>query len=460
MTVAATTLSKRPSVRTPIPGPESGRLLARQETRESNARTYPRRLPIGIARASGSYVEDVDGNIFVDFLTGAGTLALGHNHPEVVDAVERAAGEFSHGLDFPTELKDEFVSLQLSLLPDEMQGRTKIQFCGPTGANAVDAAIKLCKTATGRADVVAFRGAFHGSTHSAMSVTGLVSQMEPVANRMPGVHFFPYPYAYRWPAALHPETCGTQCLHYLESALKDPLGGIPRPAAVIMEVVQAEGGVLPAPVDFVRGVRRVTRELDIPLIVDEIQSGCGRTGSWFAFEQYGIVPDAILASKALGGIGMPIAVVMYDERLDVWGPGAHTGTFRGNHLAFAAGIAATRIIERDGVLGNVNELGTYVLDRLEAFQRGHDIVGDVRGKGLLIGLEIVEPATSRADPEAAAEIQRRSLERGLILELGGRYDAVVRLLPPLNVSRETLDQALEILETVISEVAARVERAV
>jgi diaminobutyrate-2-oxoglutarate transaminase len=452
------TLPKRPSVRTAIPGPGSEHLLARQEIRESNARTYPRRLPIAIKRASGSYVEDVDGNVFIDFLTGAGVLALGHNHPEVVEAVEKQLRQFSHGLDFPTEVKDEFVSLQLSLLPAEMRERTKIQFCGPAGANAVDAAIKLCKTATGRADVVAFQGAFHGSTHSAMSVTGLISQKEPVANRMPGVHFFPYPYAYRWPVTLHPDTCSVQCLHYLESALKDPLGGIPRPAAVIMEVVQAEGGVIPAPLDFVRGVRRVTRELDIPLIVDEIQSGCGRTGTWYAFEQYGIVPDAILASKALGGIGMPIAVVFYDERLDTWAPGAHTGTFRGNQLAFAAGIAAARIIQRDRVLENVNELGEYALARLEALQSEHGLIGDVRGKGLLIGVEIVEPATQRADQAAALAIQRRALEHGLILELGGRYDAVLRLLPPLNLSRETLDQALEILEAVIGEVAAQTER--
>jgi diaminobutyrate-2-oxoglutarate transaminase len=456
--MTTTALPKRPSVRTSLPGPGSRRLLERQEARESNARTYPRRLPIAIARGSGSYVEDVDGNVFIDFLTGAGVLALGHNHPEVVEAVEKQLSQFCHGLDFPTEVKDEFVSLQLSLLPEEMRERTKIQFCGPTGANAVDAALKLCKTATGRGDVVAFGGAFHGSTHSAMSVTGSVSQKAPVANRMPGVHFFPYPYEYRWPLTLHPETCGAQCLNTFESALKDPLGGIPKPAAVIMEVIQAEGGVIPATTDFVRGVRRVTHELDIPLIVDEIQSGCGRTGTWYAFEQYGIVPDAILASKALGGIGMPIAVVFYDGRLDTWEPGAHTGTFRGNHLAFAAGISAARIIQRDRVLDNVNELGAYALARLHALRETHGLVGDVRGKGLLIGIEMIEPGTQRADPEAAAAIQRGALERGLIVELGGRYDAVVRLIPPLNVTRETLDQALEILESVIGGVAAKLER--
>jgi diaminobutyrate-2-oxoglutarate transaminase len=235
--------------------------------------------------------------------------------------------------------------------------------------------------------------------------------------------------------------------------LKDPLGGIQKPAAVLMEVVQAEGGAIPAPIEFVRGVRRVTRELDIPLIVDEIQSGCGRTGTWFAFEQYGIVPDVILASKALGGIGMPIAAVFYDERLDTWAPGAHTGTFRGYQPAFAAGVAAARIIERDGILQDVRRLGGYALGRLETLRDAHELVGDVRGRGFLLGVELIEPETGAPNGSAARQVQRRALEQGLILELGGREDAVLRLLPPLNVSRETLDDALEILETAIGEVA-------
>ena len=249
----------RPRVTTPIPGPRSQLLLDRQAERESNARTYPRRLPIALAQAAGSYVEDVDGNVFIDFLTGAGVLALGHNHPEVVEAVERQLRKLCHGLDFPTELKDEFVTLQLSLLPPEMRDEMKIQFCGPAGANAVDAALKLCKTATGRSEVVSFQGGFHGSTHSAMAVTGNVAQKTPVANFMPGVHFFPYPYPYRSAIPLADGvSAGEACLHYFERVLTDPNGGVTRPAAVIMEMVQAEGGVIPAPTDFVQGVRRVT----------------------------------------------------------------------------------------------------------------------------------------------------------------------------------------------------------
>ena len=444
----------RPRVATPIPGPRSRVLLDRQAERESNARTYPRRLQIAIARAEGSYVEDVDSNVFIDFLTGAGVLALGHNHPEVVEAVERQLHVLCHGLDLPTEIKDEFVSLQLSLFPEEMRDDLKIQFCGPAGANAVDAALKLCKTATGRGEIIAFQGAFHGSTHSAMAVTGLVSQKSPVQNYMQGVHFFPYPYPYRSSLPLaNGVSAGEACLHYFESVLTDPSGGVPLPAAVILEIVQAEGGVIPAPTEFVQGIRRVTRELGIPLIVDEIQTGCGRTGTWFAFEQHGIVPDVVLASKALGGIGMPIAVVFYDKRLDVWAPGAHTATFRGNQLAFAAGVAAARIMERDGILENVRRQGAYAIERLQELEGRYDCIGEVRGVGLMIGLELVDPLTGAGDSELARAIQRGALERGLILELGGRGDCVVRLLPPLNITRETLDQALEILTTVFASVA-------
>jgi diaminobutyrate-2-oxoglutarate transaminase len=197
----------------------------------------------------------------------------------------------------------------------------------------------------------------------------------------------------------------------------------------------------------------VTRELGIPLIVDEVQTGCGRTGTWFAFQQHGIVPDVVLASKALGGMGMPIAIMLYDESLDVWSPGAHTGTFRGNQLAFAAGVAAGRIMERDGILERVRSLGEYALARLDELVQEHEIAGEARGSGLMLGLEMVDPATGAPDGDAARALQRAVLERGLIVELGGRDDAVVRLLPPLNVSQATLDQALAIIADALADLA-------
>jgi diaminobutyrate-2-oxoglutarate transaminase len=439
-----------PHVHGDLPGPRSADLLSKQSRRESNARVYPRHFPIAIADAAGSFVRDLDGNVFIDFLDGAGVLPLGHNHPELIQAVTEQLGVLSHGLDFPTPVKDAFTDAQLSMLSPAMRSRVKVHFCGPTGANAVDAALKLCKTATGRGDVISFQGGFHGTTHATMALSGPVSTKAPVRNGVPGIHFFPYSSCSRCPVDLTPETCATNCVHYLEQSLQDPNGGIPLPAAVVLEMVQGEGGVVPAHPDFVRRVRALTRALDIPLVVDEVQTGCGRTGTWFAFEQYDIEPDVIIASKALSGIGAPVAIILYDERLDVWAPGAHTGTFRGNQLAFAAGVETIRIFRRDDVLGNVRRRGeqiAWALNRL----RDHPWVRDVRGLGLMWGIELADPRDKRPAGELASEIQTAALRRGLILELGGRRDCVVRMLPPLNVTEELIDTACGILLETLKE---------
>jgi diaminobutyrate-2-oxoglutarate transaminase len=439
-----------PWVHGDLPGPRSAELLSRQQRWESNARTYPRHLPIAIEEAAGSFVQDMDGNVFIDFLCGAGVLPLGHNPPELVDVVTKQLNRLTHALDLATPAKDAFIEAQLSMLPPGMRNRMKIHFCGPTGANAVDAAIKLCKTATGRGDIVAFQGGFHGSSHAAMAVTGLVEQKAPVPNGMPGVHFFPYSYCTRCPLGLTPDTSATNCVGYLERSLVDANGGIPLPAAVIMELVQGEGGVVPARADFARRVRALTRDLDIPLIVDEVQTGCGRTGTWYAFEQYDIEPDIIVASKGLSGIGTPVAIIMYDERLDVWAPGAHTGTFRGNQLAFAAGAELVRIVRRDDVLGNVWRRAAQISHRLAVLEK-HPWVREVRGRGLMWGVELADPLDGRPAGKLARRVQANALRQGLILEAGGREDCVVRLLPPLNVTAEVVDTACSILITALDE---------
>ncbi|MFF1462170.1 aspartate aminotransferase family protein [Streptomyces sp. NPDC058330] len=448
----------QPRISTEIPGPLSQELLKRQADRESNARSYPRRLPIAVARAEGSLIEDLDGNVFLDCLAGAGVLSLGHGHPELVAVAERQMKTFVHGLDLPTQVKDDFVEEQLSMLPEPMRRSTRIQFCGPTGANAVDAAVKLCKTYTGRGDIVSFQGGFHGSTHAAMALTGLVEQKSPIANGMPGVHFFPYSSCHRCPLGLRRESCDTNCATYLERSLEDPNGGVDKPAAVILELVQGEGGVIPADPEFVRRVREVTRELDIPLVVDEVQTGCGRTGTWFAFEQYGIEPDVVIASKALSGMGLPAAVIMYDERLDTWAPGAHSGTFRGNQMAFATGAETIRIVRRDDVLGNVRARGAQLTARLDALRERCAWVADVRGRGLMLGIELADPETGERASALAGEVQAHALREGLILELGGRDDCVVRLLPPLVITEAEADFAADVLDRVLARLTVRPAR--
>jgi diaminobutyrate-2-oxoglutarate transaminase len=441
-----------PHVSGALPGPLSASYLARQQQRESSARTYPRHLPIAIDEAAGSFVRDVDGNVFIDFLAGAGVLSLGHNHPDLVRVVTEQLSRHTHGLDFPTPAKDAFTEAQFSMLPAGMRDRMRIHFCGPTGANAVDAALKLCKTATGRGDIVSFQGGFHGSSHAAMAVTGLVEQKSPVPNGVPGVHFFPFSHCGHCPLDLRPDTCTTNCIGYAEHALTDSNGGIPLPAAVILELLQGEGGVVPATLDFVQRLRALTRDLDILLVVDEVQTGCGRTGTWFAFEQYGIEPDVIVASKALSGIGQPVAIILYDERLDTWAPGAHTGTFRGNQLAFAAGTEAVRIFRRDDILGNVRQREQQI-GQLLAPLRQLPVVRDIRGVGLMWGVELADPDTGHPAGQLARQVQRRALHHGLILECGGRSDCVVRMLPPLNVTADVVAMACRILVESIHEVA-------
>ncbi len=226
------------------------------------------------------------------------------------------------------------------------------------------------------------------------------------------------------------------------------------PAAVIMEIVQGEGGAIPADLHFVRQVRSVTRRLGIPLIIDEVQTGCGRTGTWFAFEQYGIEPDVVVASKALSGMGMPAAVILYDEKLDVWAPGAHTGTFRGNQLAFAAGVEAIKVVRRDNVMGNVQERGKQLTARLQELRALTPYVADVRGLGLMLGMELADPETGVPATALAKAVQQGAVHRGLIVELGGREDCVVRMLPPLNVTAEQVDMAGDILAEALREALA------
>jgi diaminobutyrate-2-oxoglutarate transaminase len=438
-----------------VPGPNGRALLASQEANESSARTYPRRLPVAIAEASGSYVTDVDGRVYIDFLAGAGVLALGHNHPALVAAVQDQLTRLTHGLDFPTPVREEFKQNQLAMLPASMRGEMKIHFCGPTGSDAVEAAVKLCKKATGRGGLVAFQGSYHGSTQGAMSLTSETHPKEGLLNLLPGVHFAPYAYCHRCPLALRPDTCETNCAQLLASTLRDTHGGVPRPAAIIMELVQGEGGSIPAPAGFVRRVAGVARELDIPLIVDEVQTGCGRTGTWFAFEQYGIEPDVIIASKGLSGLGLPVSVILYRGRLDRWGPGSHIGTFRGNNLAFASGNAYLEVLRRENLLQNVRARGRHLLTALANLQRSTPLISDVRGLGLILGMEMAAwPAASVTAQQVAARVQRAALRRGLIVEVGGREDRVIRLLPPLNVTRRTVDDALAIIGSAVRAVQA------
>lgn len=434
--------------------------IDRQKITESGAMSYPRKFPFALKSGKGSWVEDVEGNRYLDVLCGAGTLALGHNDDEInktmVDLI--GSGIPLHTLDLTTPVKDEFVTKIMSLLPEGMQGNSKIQFCSPSGSDAVDAAIKLCKTATGRDNVIAFSGAYHGMGHGALALTGTLGAKEQVTGLMSGVHFLPYPYSYRCPFGLGGEAGERAAANYFERILKDPESGITKPAAVILEPIQGEGGVIPAPVEFLKTVRRVTRELDIPLIVDEIQCGVGRSGKFFAFEYADIEPDVILVSKAIGG-SQPLAVVIYNKNLDKWEAGAHAGTFRGNQLAMKAGLVVMNRVADSHFLEDVNKKGTFIREGFLNLKEKYNIIGDVRGKGLMVGIEIINPKETTdhlgAHPgsgELAVKLQAECFKRGLIMEKGGRHGAVMRCLCALNITMDELQIMFNKFEEALIEV--------
>lgn len=433
---------------------EKGPLLARQEARESNARSYPRRLPLALKRAHGIYVEDVEGRVFMDCLAGAGTLALGHNHPVVIQAIRDVLDDELplHTLDLTTPVKDRFVQDLFEVLPPEFARQAKVQFCGPTGADAVEAALKLVKTATGRGTILSFQGAYHGMTQGALALMGSLGPKRPLNGTLQGVQFLPFPYDYRCPFGLGGDAGVQAGMNYIESVLTDPEGGVPRPAGMIFEAVQGEGGVIPAPNAWVRGMRDLTTRTGVPLIIDEVQSGFGRTGKWFAFEHSGITPDVIVLSKAIGG-SLPLSVVVYREELDQWQPGAHAGTFRGNQMAMAAGSATMRFIREEALHEHAARVGQRLMGQLTQLKSDYPQIGDVRGRGLMIGIELIDreqhAGTSdrlpgSAAPALASAIQAECLKRGLILELGGRHGSVVRLLPPLIITEAQADRLVDI----------------
>ncbi|MGE3620508.1 MAG: diaminobutyrate--2-oxoglutarate transaminase family protein [Acidimicrobiia bacterium] len=439
-------------------------LLARQSRRESSARSYPRRLPVALVAGRGSTVVDTTGRTYIDCLAGAGALALGHHHPVVTEALQAAlqAEVPLTTLDLTTPVKDAFVEELFSVLPPSLaDGR--IQFCSPTGADAVEAALKLTRTATGRLPVLAFGGGYHGMTQGALALTGARGPKEPLPAPGGAVQHLPFPAAYRCPFGVGGESSATLAAAVLRWTLTDDHSGTTTPAAVVIEPVQGEGGVNPVPPAFGAAVRSLTSQAGVPLVVDEVQTGLGRTGDLWGSTAVGLDPDVLVLSKAIGG-GLPLAVIVYRAELDTWAPGAHAGTFRGNQLAMAAGTATIREVVRAGLAERAGTLGAHLRARLDHELGPLDVVAEVRGRGLMIGIEVVDPTAPGPDglpvPDGALarRVQHAALERGLIVEIGGRGDAVVRLLPPLVLTDEEAEQVVDVLVASFAAVSAGAAR--
>lgn len=438
-----------PAIGGPVPGPRSRELLQLQEQLESNARSYPRSVPIAIEQGAGATMKDADGNTFLDFFGGAGVLNFGHGNPEVIAAATEQQRKLVHALDFPTRTKLDLMRKLKRLLPGRLRESARFHFGGPTGSDAVEAALKLVRAHTGRASVIAFQGSYHGMTSEALALTSDVDCGGPTSSP---VHFMPYPYCYRCPLGLQPDSCGMACAKLLETSLQDPHSGIPKPAAVLIEPIQGEGGTIVPPAGYLAEVRRITREQEVPLVMDEIQSGFGRTGHMFACEHDGVEPDVITMSKALGGAGFPLSCIAYDSALDDWGPGSHIGTFRGHQVAMAAGSAAIDFMQRTELAAHAGRLGELALQMLRNAAAGLPAIGEVRGRGLMIGIELVSDRDTKAPwPELAAALRRACCEKGLIIEVGGHYRNVARFLPPLVITERLLVTGIEIFLQTLQE---------
>jgi len=405
---------------------------------------------MAIQRAKGATVEDVDGNLYIDFFGGAGVMNVGHSNPAVVQAAIKQIGELTHALDFPNPARNHLIEKLSGLLPKEL---SRLSFGGPTGSDAVESAVKLAKFNTKRQPIVAFEGSYHGMTTGALSLTSGRHFREPFLPLAPEVHFVPYAYCYRCPFNQTPDKCSLECAQYLDHVLEDPHSGVGKPAAVIVEAIQGEGGSIVPPPQFIPKVREICDKHEVVMIADEVQSGFCRTGKMFAFEHTNTIPDIVTMSKALGGIGLPISGIAYQEKLNTWPSAQHIGTFRGNVAAFAAGAAALDFMMSTNLADHALNLGQRMLSSLKDLQKNSRIIGDVRGKGLMLGAEFVkDKATKEPAPEVARRVRSECHRRGLLIEVGGHYNNVARFLPPLVLTDELAQKGLAIFDESVKQV--------
>jgi diaminobutyrate-2-oxoglutarate transaminase len=406
---------------------------------ESEVRSYARSFPRVFNRARGEFLYDSDGKEYLDFLAGAGTLNYGHNNPLFKQALLEyiEADGITHGLDLHTIAKQRFLeTLQAKILrPRGLD--YQVQFTGPTGTNAVEAALKLARNIKGRHNIVSFTNGFHGVTLGALAATGNSHHRGAAGIDLAGVTRMPYD-GYMGD--------GFNTTAYLDKVLSDASSGVDKPAAAIVETVQGEGGINAASFEWLRSLQEVCRRHDVLLIIDDIQSGCGRTGTFFSFEPVGLQPDIVTMSKSLSGYGLPMALVFMKSELDLWKPGEHNGTFRGNNHAFITATAAINHYWSDSKFAkSIARKGQVIADRLDQFVTQYgDGNFNARGRGMFQGINCVSG-------ELASNISRRAFKKGLIIETSGADDQVIKLLCPLTISDEALASGLDKIEESIRE---------
>ena len=435
-----------PKIKTPLPGPLATKIVADDDRLISPS--YTRSYPMVAKSGRGIRVTDVDGNEFLDFAAGIAVNSTGHCHPEVVKAIQDQAAELIHmsGTDFYYEHMTILAERLSAIAP--MPGPHKFYY-GNSGAEAVECALKLARYHTGRQNIISFFGAFHGRTMGALSLTGSKPQQKRrFAPFVPGVHHVRYPYTYRGTTGgpEEQEAFALGCARYIEERLFKTILPPEEVAAIILEPIQGEGGYVVAPDNFLQEIRRICDRHGILLIADEVQSGAGRTGKWWAIEHSGVQPDIVCIAKGIAS-GMPLGICMTRAEIMNWVPGSHASTFGGNPICIAAALATLDILEREG-MKNAATVGEKMLERLRPWVAKHPNVGEVRGRGLMIGIEIVQDQKSRTPVGPMRDkVVDLAFERGLLIL--GCGETSVRLCPPLIVNQHEADIALDILEECI-----------
>jgi 4-aminobutyrate aminotransferase len=445
-----------PKLVTPLPGPKARAAVEADDRLISPS--YTRSYPLVARRGRGIRVEDVDGNEFLDFAAGIAVTSTGHCHPEVVAAIQKQAAELIHisGTDFYNEPLTELAERLSAVAP--MPGPHRF-FYGNSGAEAIECAIKLSRYHTGRQNIIAFLGAFHGRTMGALSLTASKPQQKRrFAPLMPGVTHVRYPYAYRGCTGgpQEEEAFSLGCARYIEEKLFKTILPPEEVAAIFVEPIQGEGGYVVAPDNFLRELRTICDKHGILLVVDEVQSGAGRTGKWWAIEHSGVEPDIVCMAKGIAS-GMPLGVCMSRAEIMDWVPGSHASTFGGNPISIAAALATIDVLEREGV-ANAARVGAKMLERLQGWKRTHPLVGDVRGRGLMIGIELVKNKETREPATALRNrVEELAFERGLMVL--GCGETSIRLCPPLILTEEEATVGLDILEDALTLVEKEHEHA-
>lgn len=441
------TKTNLPEIKTALPGPKAKQILERDEKFISPS--YTRSYPLVMQRGYGALVEDVDGNVFLDFNAGVAVCALGHAHPEITEVIAKQASEFTHisGTDYYYPHQTALAEKLIELTPGDFA--KKVHY-GNSGAEAMEAALKAAIYSTGRQKFIAFRGAFHGRTFATLSLTASkFTQRKGFGPQALDVTHVPYANPIRFPLERQAgEGVGRRVARYIEQTIFRTTVPPDDCAAIIVEPVQGEGGYVVPDADFLPELRRICDEYGIVLIVDEVQSGVGRTGKLWAVEHFGVTPDIICMAKAIGG-GIPLGVTLAREDLMRWHVGAHASTFGGNPVAIAAAMKTLELIE-NGVMKNASEVGSYMMDRLRELQDKHDIIADVRGLGLMIGIEIVrDRETMEPWADLRDNVVLECFNRGLILQ--GAGESSIRFSPPLIINREQADFAVNTVEAAIEQ---------